>query len=96
LALAVDALLEPEADELVLGQAAAEELLGLVVEVVELALEHRDNVARDVLDHLGVLERPLPALPLRLGGNRLHVASSSASRRRVNVQSSKSRSGFKH
>ena len=44
LALAVDPLLQPEADELVLGRVAGEELLGLVVEVVELALEDRDDV----------------------------------------------------
>ena len=46
LALAVDALFEAEADELVLGQLAGEELLGFVVEVVELALDDRDHVAR--------------------------------------------------
>ena len=62
LALAVDALLEPEADELVLGRVAGEELLGLVVEVVELALEDRDDVPRDVLEDLGVFERALAAL----------------------------------
>ena len=65
LALAVDALLQAEADELVLGRVAAEELLGLVVEVVELALEDRDDVPRDVLADLGVLERALAALALR-------------------------------
>ena len=54
LALAVDALLEAEADELVLGRLPVEELLGLVVEVVELALDDRDDVAGDVLDDLGV------------------------------------------
>jgi hypothetical protein len=62
LALPVDALLEAEADELVLGRVAAEELLRLVVEVVELALEDRDHVPRHVLVRLGVLERAGPAL----------------------------------
>ena len=57
LALAVDALLEAEADELVLGRVAAHELGGLGVEVVELPLEDRDHVAGDVLVDLGVLER---------------------------------------
>ena len=61
LALAVDALLEAEPDELVLGRLAGEELLGLVVEVVELALEDRDDVARDVLADLGIVQRPLAA-----------------------------------
>ena len=68
LALAVDALLEPEADELVLRGLPVEELLGLVVEVVELALEDRDDVARDVLADLGVRERPRSAGR----GRRLH------------------------
>ena len=35
---------------------AAEEALGLVVEVVELALEDRDHVPRHVLVDLGILE----------------------------------------
>ena len=55
LALAVDALPQPEADELVAGRLAGEELRGLVVEVVELALQDRDDVPGDVLDHLRVL-----------------------------------------
>jgi hypothetical protein len=59
LALPVDALLEPEADELVLRRAPREVLLGLVVEVVELALEDRDDVSRDVLADLRVLEGAL-------------------------------------
>ena len=54
LALAVDALLEPEADELLLGEVAMDELVDLRVEVVELALEDRDHVPRDVLVDLGV------------------------------------------
>ena len=62
LALAVDALLEAEADELVLGQLAGEELLGFVVEVVELALDDRDHVPGDVLVGLRVLERAGAAL----------------------------------
>ena len=67
LALAVDALFEAEADELVLRQLAGEELLGFVVEVVELALDDRDDVAGDVLVGLRVLEGADPALaPLLL------------------------------
>ena len=58
LALAVDALLEAELDELGLLDVAAQEALGLGVEVVELALDDRDDVAGDVLANLGVLERP--------------------------------------
>ena len=50
------------------GVLAGEVLLGLVVEVVELALEDRDDVARDVLADLRVVERPLAAG----GGRRLH------------------------
>ena len=57
LALAVDALLEAELDEVVLLELALEEAGRLGVEVVELALEDRDHVPRDVLEHLGVLER---------------------------------------
>jgi hypothetical protein len=57
LPLAVDALPEAEADELVLGRLTRQELLGLVVEVVELALEDRDDVPGHVLADLGVLER---------------------------------------
>ena len=67
LALAVDALFEPEADELVLRQLAGEELLGFVVEVVELALDDRDDVPGDVLVGLRVLEGADAALaPLLL------------------------------
>ena len=50
------------------GVSAREVLLGLVVEVVELALEDRDDVTRDVLADLGVGERPLAAVR----GRRLH------------------------
>ena len=46
LALAVDALLEPEADELLLGLLAAQEAAGLGVEVVELALDGSGSGAR--------------------------------------------------
>ena len=68
LALAVHALLEAELDELVLGLLAAHEPRGLGVEIVELALEDRDEVPGDVLVDLGVLERPDLALALlRLG-----------------------------
>jgi hypothetical protein len=63
LALSVDALLEAEADELVLGDLAPHELRGFGVEVVELSLEDRDRVPRDVLVHLGILERADPPLP---------------------------------
>ncbi len=66
LALAVDALLQAEADELVLGGLTVEELAGLGVEVVELALEDRDHVPGDVLVDLGVLERAELALALLL------------------------------
>ena len=57
LALAVDALLEPELDELVALELALQEACGLGVEVVEFLLEDGDDVAGDVLDHLGVLQR---------------------------------------
>ena len=77
LALAVDPLLQPEADELVLGRLAVEVLLGLAVEVVELALEDGDDVARDVLVDLRVVQGPLLAValgaPCRRRGNRFHV-----------------------
>src|SRR5919197_4404601 len=62
LALPVDALLEAELDELVLGLLAAHEACGLGVEVVELALEDRDHVPGDVVVDLRVLERPDPPL----------------------------------
>ncbi len=61
LTLAVDALLEAEADELVLGDVAGEEATGLGVEVVELALEHLDHLARSV-EQLRICQRaPAPA-----------------------------------
>ena len=66
LALAVDALLEAEADELVFGQLAGEELLRFVVEVIELALDDRDHVPGDVLVGLRVLEGPGPSLAVLL------------------------------
>ena len=66
LALAVDALLEAEADELVFGQLAGEELLRFVVEVIELALDDRDHVPGDVLVGLRVLESPGPPLAVLL------------------------------
>ena len=67
LTLPVDALFEAEADELVLFELAGEELLGFVVEVVELALDDRDDVAGDVLVGLRVGQRPDPAFaPLLL------------------------------
>ena len=46
----------------VFGDLAVEELLGFVVEVVELALDDRDDVPRDVLVGLRVLERADAAL----------------------------------
>jgi len=61
LALAVDALLEAEADELVFRHLAGEELLGFVVEVVELALDDRDDVPGDVGVGLRVLQGPRAA-----------------------------------
>ncbi len=72
LTLAVDALLEPEADELVLRRLAVEELGRLGVEVVELALEDRDDVPGDVLDDLGVAQRAGTAGRTRLGGGGFH------------------------
>ena len=75
LALPVDALLEAEADELLFGELAGEELLGFVVEVVELALDDRDHVARDVLVGLRILQRAgaaLAALLLVLIDDDLH------------------------
>jgi hypothetical protein len=62
LALAVDALLETEADELVLGHLVPHEPGRLGVEVVELALDDRNHVAGDVLIELGVLQRADPSL----------------------------------
>ena len=72
LALAVDALAEAELDELVLFGLAGEVLLGLVVEVVELALDDRDHVPGHVLVDLGIFERALPALALVRGRYRFH------------------------
>ena len=67
LALAVDALLEPEADELrPPAVSPSRNLVGLGVEVVELALEDRDHVPRHVLVDLGILERSFAALGLLL------------------------------
>ncbi len=54
LALAVDALLEAKLDELVFGRIAREVLAGLGLEVLVLALQDRDDVARDVLVDLRV------------------------------------------
>jgi hypothetical protein len=71
LALAVDALPKAELDEVVLGDVASEVALGFVVEVVELALEDRDDVAGHVLDDLGVLERSLAPLLLEVLDRRL-------------------------
>src|SRR5207248_8253027 len=79
LALAVDALLQPEADEGVLGLLTGEEPLRAFVEVVELALEDRDDVAGDVLVDLGVLERARAA---RGGGGRLHKSAQYTEMRR--------------
>src|SRR5665809_14820 len=69
LALAIHPLLEAEADELLLRGLALEELLRLVVEVVELALDDREHVPRHVVVDLGVLQRAHLALaPLLLVG----------------------------
>ena len=57
LALAVDALLEAELDELVFRRLAREELGRFRLEVVELVLQDRDHVPRHVLEHLRVLQR---------------------------------------
>ena len=62
------------------GGLAGEELLGLVVEVVELALDDRDDVPGDVLVGLGVLERAgaaLAALLLVLVDDYLHAVENS-------------------
>ena len=56
LALAVDALLEAEADVLGLLDLAADEAVGFALEVVELLGDDRNDVARDVLEVLGVLD----------------------------------------
>ncbi len=72
LALAVDALLQAEADELVLRRVTREELAGLTVEVVELVLEDRDDVAGDVLDDLRIGQRSGAAVGTRLRGRRFH------------------------
>src|SRR5918912_695881 len=63
LALPVDPLPEAEGDVLLRGRAPLEEGIGLRVEVLELALEDGDHVARDVLVDLGILERALPTAP---------------------------------
>src|SRR5581483_4760259 len=60
LTLAVDALLEAELGELLAVEIAAEKAGRLRVEVVELTLEYRDDVAGDVLDLLWVVQRPEP------------------------------------
>ena len=67
LALAIDALLEPEADELVLRESGRRGTLGFVVEVVELALDDRDDVAGDVANRSrgspACRSGPCPAAP---------------------------------
>ena len=69
LSLAVHALLEPELDELIALQLALQEARRLRVEVIELALKDGDNVARDVLEDLGVLKRALAGThPTRRAG----------------------------
>src|SRR5690606_18601884 len=65
--LPVNALLEAEADELLLVDLAAQEAAGLGVGVVELPLDDRDHVPGDVLVDLRVLQAPDRALaPLDL------------------------------
>ena len=61
LALAVDALLEAEPMNSVSSMSPRRNFCGLGVEVVELALDDRDDVAGDVLVDLGVLERSAAA-----------------------------------
>ena len=61
LALAVDALLEAEADELVLRCLPVHELPGLAVEIIELAFDDRDDVPGDVLVDLRIGERTASA-----------------------------------
>jgi hypothetical protein len=68
LTLAVDALLEAEGNERVLSLRAAQEFARSTVEVVELALEDRDDVTRDVLVDLGALERTPAAALGQLSG----------------------------
>ena len=65
LALAVDPLAQPEGDVLVLGDLAAQELLGLVVEVRRTPPRGWGSRGRDVLDDLGVLIDPLRPLGAR-------------------------------
>src|SRR6185437_8109993 len=62
LALPVHALFQAEPDELVLRQLIGEELLRFVVEVIELALDDRDDVAGDVRIGLWVLQGAYAAL----------------------------------
>ena len=80
LALAIDALLQAEADVLVLRRVAREELLGLIVEVVELFDDRGDDLARDVLVDLRVLEAPLAA-----DGGGLHAGEGSKSRSQIHL-----------
>ena len=70
LALAVDALLEAELDELVFLGLAREEFRRLGLEVVELALQDRDHVPGHVLEHLWVLQRAALGRGLKLAPSR--------------------------
>ena len=95
LALAVDALLEAEADELRLRRLAAQELRRLGVEVVELALEDRDDVAGNVLEDLGVLDRAA-ALRHREGSGLHGGVGLLARSARAGYQPIKCRPGFSY
>src|SRR5206468_284891 len=99
LALAVDALLEAELDERVLVEVALQEARGLRVEVVELPLEDRDYMSRDVLgDHLGVVEGPGPAVVALPGGGGSHMWTRSlrGEGQRGAVQYTERQAGFRH
>ena len=65
LALAVDALLEAELDELVFGSVAGQVFGGLGLEVVELPPQDRDHVPGHVLQDLRVLQRAARGLGWR-------------------------------
>ena len=80
LALPIDALLQAEADVLVLGRLPVEELLRLVVEVVELPGDRGDDVTGDVLVDLGVRDGPLAA-----NGGGLHGAQGTKSRLQIHL-----------
>src|SRR5262249_22581277 len=69
LALPVDALLEPELDELLFARLAGEEFRRFGLEVVVLVLEDRNHMPGHVLQDLGILE----GATLRGNRNWLHL-----------------------